>query len=89
MKCDFERLVIQFQDLLVHDSILNWECGLNQIKILESILSQNLELNQKIEDQCHIPILVQFQRNKNMPICQCDYQKCGIVQVQYVDLKDW
>jgi len=40
LEYDFKRLVIQFHDVLVQDSILTQKCDVNQVKISESRLSQ-------------------------------------------------
>ena len=50
-------------------------------------LIQKLELDHIIEDRDHIPDWVQFHENENLPLFQCDSQKCGIGQVQYVNLE--
>ena len=80
-KCDFERLVIQFHDVLAQDSILIRKSGKNRVKIPESTLSQKVKLNYQVEIKNHIHAQVQFQKRNNMSKCQCDSQIFNFGQV--------
>jgi len=55
----------------------------------ESILIREFELDQKFENLGYISHLVQFHKNENLPICQWDFQKYEINQVQYDDHQRW
>jgi len=74
--------VIQFHDVLVHDSILTRDGDVNRVKIPESILSQKMKLNYQLEDHDHIHAQIQFQERDNLTKCQCGSQNFNFGQVQ-------
>jgi len=61
----------------------NW----SEVKIPESILNQEVELNYQVEVHDHIHSQVQFQEKDNLPNCQWDFQKSEFGQVQMGGLK--
>ena len=74
--------MIQFHDEQVQDSILTRESDENWVKIPESILSQEVELNYQVELQNHIHAQVQFQERDNLLKYQCGSQNVDFRQVQ-------
>ena len=67
-----------FQALWVHESMLARKLDPNRIRIPESTIIQNLDLNHKIKDRGHIHVQVQYHWSDNLSICQ----RFGIDQVQ-------
>ena len=55
----------------------------------ESILIRKFELDHRFENLGHISHWVQFHKNENLPICQWNFQKYEIGQVQYDDHQRW
>ena len=55
-----KRLVIQFHDGLAQDPMLTREKNWSEVKIPESTLNQEVELNYQVKVQDHIHTQVQF-----------------------------
>jgi len=79
--------VIQFHDGLAQDPMLTREKDWSEVKILESTLNQEVDLNYQVEVHDYIHSQVQFQERDNLPKYQCDFLNLEFGQVQMGILK--
>ena len=82
-------LVIQVQKWQVWESKLILKYYSSRVIKQESISIQEFELNHRFENLGHISNWVQCHKNKNLPICQWDFQNYKIGQVQHDDHQRW